>query len=74
MVEDFDDPQKEVREALVVLPTVEKGDEVAPTVVGERAAEEITRLAMVGEPLHIVVIESWTTIYCGVRIAIVQRT
>lgn len=46
LVEEFDDPKTEVREALVVLSAVEKGDETAPAVVAERATEEITRLAM----------------------------
>ncbi len=46
VVEVFDDPQTEVREALVVLSIVEKDDEFAPAVVAERATEEINRLAM----------------------------
>lgn len=45
LVEEFDDPKAEVKEALVVLSTVEKADAAAPAVVAERATEEITRLA-----------------------------
>lgn len=43
--EPFDDPATRVDEALVVLTSVEKGDEVAPDRVAELATEEISRLA-----------------------------
>ncbi|MBI1987603.1 MAG: hypothetical protein HYS70_04580 [Nitrospinae bacterium] len=43
--EDFDDPETRVAEALIVLSSVEKGDERAPEVVAERAVAEIEKLA-----------------------------
>ena len=45
LVEPYDDPVTEVNEALVLLTSVEKGDEAAPDVVADRAADEIARLA-----------------------------
>lgn len=43
--EPYDDPTTEVAEALVLLASVEKGDEQAPERVAEAAVEEITQLA-----------------------------
>lgn len=43
--EPYDDPVTRVDEALVVLASVEQGDEGAPEVVAERAAAEIRQLA-----------------------------
>jgi threonyl-tRNA synthetase len=43
--EDYDNPVTQVDEALIVLSSVEKGDEDAPEVVASRAAAEIVRLA-----------------------------
>jgi len=43
--EDYDDPVTRVDEALVVLSSVEKGDEHAPELVATRAAAEIVKLA-----------------------------
>jgi threonyl-tRNA synthetase len=43
--EPYDDPVTRVDEALVVLASVERGDERAPGVVAERAAAEIRQLA-----------------------------
>ncbi|MCL4534948.1 MAG: threonyl-tRNA synthetase editing domain-containing protein [Bacteroidetes bacterium] len=45
LIEPYDDPVTEVNEALVLLTSVEKGDETAPNVVADRAADEIVRLA-----------------------------
>ncbi len=45
LVEPYDDPSTQVNEALVLLASVEKGDEVAPDRVAERAADEIVKLA-----------------------------
>jgi len=45
LIEPYDDPTTQVDEALVLLTSVEKGDEAAPDVVADRAAEEIGRLA-----------------------------
>ncbi|MEW6300513.1 MAG: threonyl-tRNA synthetase editing domain-containing protein [Thermodesulfobacteriota bacterium] len=43
--EPYEDPTTRVGEALVVLASVERGDERAPAVVAKRAAGEITKLA-----------------------------
>lgn len=43
--EPYEDPTTRVEEALVLLISVEKGDEAAPDRVADRAAEEILRLA-----------------------------
>lgn len=43
--EELDDPETRVEEALIVLSSVEKGDEKAPEVVAERAVAEIEKLA-----------------------------
>jgi threonyl-tRNA synthetase len=43
--EKYDDPVTRVDEALVVLASVEKGDEQDPALVAQRAAQEITTLA-----------------------------
>jgi threonyl-tRNA synthetase len=43
--EEYDDPVTRVDEALVVLASVEQGDERAPEVVARRAAAEIVKLA-----------------------------
>lgn len=43
--EDSTDPETRVGEALVVLASVEQGDERTPAVVAQRAAEEIRKLA-----------------------------
>jgi len=43
--EAYDNPVTRVDEALVVLASVEKGDERAPELVARRAAAEITKLA-----------------------------
>ncbi|HEX9014527.1 MAG TPA: threonyl-tRNA synthetase editing domain-containing protein [Chloroflexota bacterium] len=45
LVEPYDDPTTEVREALVLLTSVEKGDETAPDRVAALAVEEIEKLA-----------------------------
>src|SRR5438034_9610572 len=45
LVEPFDDPVTEVREALIVLTSVEKSDEAHEAAVAERAAAEIGKLA-----------------------------
>ncbi len=45
LIEPYDDPATEVGEALVLLTSVEKGDEAAPELVAERAVEEINKLA-----------------------------
>ena len=44
--EDYDDPITRADEALIVLASVEKGDERAPALVAKRAAAEIVKLAM----------------------------
>lgn len=43
--EDYDDPVTRVDEALIVLASVEQGDEHAPELVAQRAADEIRQLA-----------------------------
>jgi hypothetical protein len=43
--EPYDDPVTQVNEALIVLSSVERGDERAPDVVAARASAEITKLA-----------------------------
>jgi threonyl-tRNA synthetase len=43
--EEYDDPVTRVDEALIVLASVEKGDEQAPEAVARRAAAEIVKLA-----------------------------
>jgi hypothetical protein len=43
--EEYDNPVTQVDEALIVLASVEKGDERAPHVVAQRAAAEIVKLA-----------------------------
>ncbi|MBI2878005.1 MAG: hypothetical protein HYY20_14100 [Candidatus Tectomicrobia bacterium] len=43
--EEFEDPETRVEEALIVLSSVEKGDERAPAVVAEKAVAEIEKLA-----------------------------
>jgi threonyl-tRNA synthetase len=43
--EDYDDPVTRVDEALIVLASVEQGDEHAPELVAQRAAAEICQLA-----------------------------
>ena len=45
LVEPYDDPTTEVDEALVLLTSVEKGDEAAPGRVADLGVEEIVRLA-----------------------------
>jgi threonyl-tRNA synthetase len=45
MVEAFSEPATEVFEALLVLASVEKSDEMAPTAVATKAADEIAGLA-----------------------------
>ena len=41
LVEEYDDPETVAENALLVLASVEKGDEAAPETVAERAAAEI---------------------------------
>jgi len=41
LVEEYDDPETVAENALLVLASVEKGDEAAPEVVAERATAEI---------------------------------
>jgi hypothetical protein len=41
LVEEYDDPETTAENALLVLASVEKGDEVAPQAVARRAAAEI---------------------------------
>ena len=43
--EPYDDPVTRVADALIVLSSVEKGDERNPTVVAQRASAEINKLA-----------------------------
>ena len=43
--EEYDDPLTQVAEALVVLASVERGDERAPDLVAQRASTEIVKLA-----------------------------
>jgi len=43
--EDYDDPVTRVEEALIVLSSVERGDEHAPELVAKRASAEIIKLA-----------------------------
>lgn len=43
--EDFEDPETRVEETLIVLSSVEKGDEKALKVVAEKAVTEIVKLA-----------------------------
>ena len=43
--EEYEDPVTRVEEALVVLASVERGDERAPALVAQRASLEITKLA-----------------------------
>ena len=43
--EDYNDPVTRVDEALVILASVEQGDEQAPELVAQRAATEIRQLA-----------------------------
>jgi threonyl-tRNA synthetase len=43
--EQYDDPVTQVEEALIVLSSVERGDERAPDRVAARASEEILKLA-----------------------------
>ena len=43
--EDYEDPVTRVEEALIVLSSVERGDEQAPEVVAKRASEELLKLA-----------------------------
>jgi threonyl-tRNA synthetase len=45
VVEDYDDPVTQVEEALVVLASVEQGDECDPALVAQRAAAEIIKLS-----------------------------
>ena len=45
VVEDYDDPVTRVEEALVVLASVEQGDECDPGLVAQRAAAEIIKLS-----------------------------
>ena len=45
VVEPFEERVTELREGLVVLVSVEKGDEVAPDVVAEKAAAELREIA-----------------------------
>lgn len=45
LVEPYDDPMTEVDEALVLLTSVEKGDEAAPDRIADMAVDEIVRLA-----------------------------
>jgi threonyl-tRNA synthetase len=44
--EPFDNPVTQVNEALIVLSSVERGDEQAPEVVAARASAEIAKLAV----------------------------
>ncbi len=44
LIEPYQDPTTEVGEALVLLTSVEKGDEVAPDRVADLAAEEVGKL------------------------------
>lgn len=43
--EPYDDPVTQVEDALIVLSSVERGDDVAPEVVAARASAEIAKLA-----------------------------
>jgi threonyl-tRNA synthetase len=43
--EEYDDPVTRVDEALIVLASVERGDERAPEIVAKRACREMTKLA-----------------------------
>jgi len=43
--ESYQDPVTRVEEALVVLSSIEKGDEQQPTLVAQRASAEITKFA-----------------------------
>jgi threonyl-tRNA synthetase len=43
--EEYDDPITRVDEALIVLASVERGDERAPEIVAKRASTEIAKLA-----------------------------
>lgn len=43
--EPYDDPVTQVEEALIVLSSIERGDERAPEVVAARASTEIAKLA-----------------------------
>jgi threonyl-tRNA synthetase len=43
--EEYDDPVTRVEEALVVLASVERGDERAPDLVAQRASAEVIKLA-----------------------------
>ncbi len=45
LIEPYDNPTTEVNEALVLLTSVEKGDEAAPERVAELASKEILQLA-----------------------------
>lgn len=45
VVEDYDDPVTSVDEALIVLASVEQGDERDPHLVAQRAAAEIDKLS-----------------------------
>ena len=45
MFESYQDPVTRVEEALVVLSSIEKGDEQQPTLVAQRASAEITKFA-----------------------------
>ena len=53
--EDYDDPVTRVDEALVVLSSVEKGDEHAPELVATRATAEIVKLATQLKVVRVVV-------------------
>ena len=55
LIEPYDDPTTSVDEALVLLTSVEKGDEAAPERVADLAVEEIVRLAENLKPKAIVV-------------------
>lgn len=43
--EDYNDPVTQVGEALLVLSSIEKGDEQSPTLVAKRASAEIAKFA-----------------------------
>jgi len=45
LVEEYDDPETVAEEALLVLVSVEKGDESAPDIVADKAVAEIAALA-----------------------------
>ena len=45
MYEPYDDPVTRVEDALVVLSSIEKGDESNPMLVAQRASAEISKLA-----------------------------